>query len=90
MLCEDCNEIITGPHACPGIDYNVYLIEASHVKVQVTKLIRNETTLGLVEAKRLVEQAPILIKSELTKEAAETLCKRLEAIGARAEVRCYG
>mmetsp|Transcript_14232 Transcript_14232/g.42998 ORF Transcript_14232/g.42998 Transcript_14232/m.42998 type:complete len:217 (-) Transcript_14232:500-1150(-) len=52
-------------------------------KVKVIKEVRSMTTLGLKEAKELVEKAPAVIKSGVKKEEAEELQKKLEAVGAK-------
>ena len=51
------------------------------------KEIRAVTTLGLKEAKDLVEQAPQTVKKDVNKEEAEEIKKKLEAVGAKVEVK---
>lgn len=56
-------------------------------KIQVIKEIRSFTTLGLKEAKDLVESAPKPIKENISKEEAEEIKKKLEAVGAKVEIK---
>ncbi len=56
-------------------------------KINVIKAVREVTTLGLKEAKDLVESAPVAVKEDVGKEEAENVKKKLEEAGATAEVR---
>ena len=56
-------------------------------KVNVIKEIRGFTTLGLKEAKDLVEGAPKTLKEGVTKKEAEEIKKKLEAVGAKVELK---
>ena len=56
-------------------------------KIQVIKVVRELTSLGLKEAKDLVEAAPKPVKSGVTKEEADTMKKKLEESGAKVEVK---
>ena len=56
-------------------------------KVQVIKEIRGFTTLGLKEAKDLVEGAPKVVKEGASKKEAEEIKKKLEAVGAKVELK---
>jgi large subunit ribosomal protein L7/L12 len=56
-------------------------------KVQVIKEIRGFTTLGLKEAKDLVEGAPKTVKEGVSKKEAEEIKKKLEAVGAKVELK---
>ena len=67
--------------------YVVILNDSGSEKIEVIKVVRQYTTLGLKEAKDLVESVPRLVCAGLTKEAAERLERELEAVGAAAEVR---
>lgn len=67
--------------------FNVVLAEAGANKIQVIKEVRAATNLGLKEAKELVESAPKPIKENLPKEEAEQLKKKLEAVGAKIELK---
>ena len=62
--------------------FDVELKSCGQSKIQVIKAVRAATTLGLKEAKELVDKAPTIIKEGLTKEEAEKLQKDLEAAGA--------
>jgi large subunit ribosomal protein L7/L12 len=67
--------------------FTVVLANAGANKIQVIKEIRAITTLGLKEAKDLVEAAPKTIKESVPKEEAETIKKKLEAVGAKIELK---
>ncbi|MEK6618009.1 MAG: 50S ribosomal protein L7/L12 [Nitrospirota bacterium] len=60
---------------------------AAEKKIQVIKVVRELTSLGLKEAKDLVEGAPKPVKTGVTKEEAETMKKKLEESGAKIEVK---
>ncbi|MEW6248846.1 MAG: 50S ribosomal protein L7/L12 [Nitrospirota bacterium] len=60
---------------------------AADKKIQVIKVVRELTNLGLKEAKDLVEGAPKPVKTGVTKEEAETMKKKLEDSGAKVEVK---
>ena len=62
--------------------FNVVLKEAGEKKIQVIKVVRQYTSLGLKEAKDLVEAAPKVVKEGATKEEAEKIKKDLEDSGA--------
>ncbi len=63
--------------------FDVVLQEAGANKINVIKEVRAATNLGLKEAKDLVEGAPKTVKEGATKEEAEDLKKKLEAVGAK-------
>lgn len=68
--------------------FDVILISApADKKIQVIKVVRELTSLGLKEAKDLVEGAPKPIKAGATKEEADTMKKKLEESGAKVEVK---
>jgi len=67
-------------------DFNVVLKAIGENKIQVIKAVREVTSLGLKEAKELVESAPKAIKEGVDKEEAESIKKTLEASGAEIEV----
>lgn len=67
--------------------FNVVLIDAGAQKIAVIKEVRAATNLGLKEAKDLVESAPKTVKEGATKEEAEELKKKLEAAGAKVELK---
>lgn len=65
----------------------VVLADVGANKIQVIKEIRAVTTLGLKEAKDLVDSAPKTIKENVPKEEAESIKKKLEAVGAKVELK---
>jgi len=67
--------------------FDVVLTNAGDKKIQVIKVVREVTNLGLKEAKDLVEGAPKPVKTGLTKEEAETIKKKLEEQGAKVEIK---
>ncbi len=67
--------------------FDVILVKMGDKKIQVIKEIRTVTTLGLKEAKDLVESAPKPIKQGVSKEEAEEIKKKVEAQGATVELK---
>ncbi|MDA0836701.1 MAG: 50S ribosomal protein L7/L12 [Planctomycetota bacterium] len=67
--------------------FTVILKEIGGQKIQVIKKVRELTSLGLKEAKDLVESAPKEVKEGLSKEDAEAAAKALQDVGATAEVK---
>ncbi len=67
--------------------FDVILTGAGDKKIQVIKVVRELTSLGLKEAKDLVEGAPKLVKTGVSKEEAETIKKKLEEQGAKIEIK---
>ena len=67
--------------------FDVVLKEIGANKIAVIKEVRGATNLGLKEAKDLVEAAPKTVKEGATKEEAEDLKKKLEAAGAKVELK---
>lgn len=67
--------------------FTVVLVSAGDKKIQVIKEIRTVTSLGLKEAKDLVESAPKTVKEGVGKEEAEDIKKKLEAQGAKVELK---
>jgi len=68
-------------------EFNVVLADAGANKINVIKEVRSLTSLGLKEAKDLVEGAPKVVKEGVTKEEAEAAKKALEAAGAKVEIK---
>lgn len=68
-------------------EFAVTLKEAGAKKIQVIKVVRELTNLGLKEAKDLVEGAPKAVKTGVTKEEAENVKKKLEDQGAKVEIK---
>ena len=75
------------PAAEAKTEFNVILTAAGDKKVEVIKAVRAVTSLGLKEAKDLVESAPATVKEGATKEEAEKMKKELEAAGAKVELK---
>jgi large subunit ribosomal protein L7/L12 len=68
-------------------EFNVILAEAGEKKIQVIKVVRELTGLGLKEAKDLVDGAPKPVKEAVPKAEAETIKKKLEEQGAKVEIK---
>jgi len=68
-------------------EFTVILSSVGDKKINVIKAVREVTSLGLKEAKDLVESAPKPIKEGITKEEAETLKKKFEEAGATVEIK---
>ncbi len=68
-------------------EFDVILSELGGNKIAVIKEVRAITGLGLKEAKELVEGAPKPVKEGVAKEEAEEVAKKLEAAGAKAEIK---
>ncbi len=67
--------------------FNVVLKDAGANKIQVIKVVRDATGLGLKEAKDLVDGAPKAVKEGVNKEEAEDLKAKFEAVGATVELQ---
>jgi large subunit ribosomal protein L7/L12 len=68
-------------------EFDVVLADVGASKINVIKAVREITALGLKEAKELVESAPKAIREGVGKEEAEETKKKLEAAGAKVEVK---
>lgn len=68
-------------------EFNVILVEAGANKINVIKAVREVTSLGLKEAKDLVEGAPKPIKEGVPKEEADAIKKKFEEAGAKVEIK---
>ncbi|MCR9203474.1 MAG: 50S ribosomal protein L7/L12 [Halobacteriovoraceae bacterium] len=68
-------------------EFTVVLAEAGAKKINVIKEVRAITGLGLKEAKELVESAPKAVKEDVEKAEAEEMKKKLEAAGAKVELK---
>ncbi|MBI3110843.1 MAG: 50S ribosomal protein L7/L12 [Ignavibacteriales bacterium] len=75
------------PAAEEKTEFNVELKEAGAQKINVIKVVRAATGLGLKEAKDLVDGAPKVVKEGLNKDEAEKLKKELEEAGAKVELK---
>jgi len=62
--------------------YNIELTSTGQKKIQVIKLVRELTSLGLKEAKQLVDQIPKIIKKDVSKEEANEITSKFEKLGA--------
>ena len=83
---------VAGPAAAAAAveektEFTVVLADGGANKINVIKAVREITALGLKEAKDLVEGAPKAIKENIGKEEAEDIKKKLEAAGAKVEVK---
>ncbi len=80
-----------GPSATPAVEeqteFSVILTSVGTNKISVIKAVREVTSLGLKEAKELVDNAPKPIKEEVTKEEAESLKKKFTEAGAGVEIK---
>jgi len=68
-------------------EFDVILSAAGDKKIQVIKVVRELTALGLKEAKDLVDGAPKAVKEKITKAEAADMRKKLEEVGATVEVK---
>jgi large subunit ribosomal protein L7/L12 len=84
----------TAPGIAPGAPpveekttFDAVLKEVGSQKIQVIKVVRALTDLGLKEAKALVDEAPKPVKTGIPKEEAEEIKKKLEEVGAKVELK---
>ena len=80
----------TGSGAAPvgeKTDFEVVLLTSGDQKVQVIKVVREITQLGLKEAKALVDEAPKPIKSGIPKEECEEIAAKVAAVGGTTEIK---
>jgi large subunit ribosomal protein L7/L12 len=75
------------PAAEEKTSFDVVLTEAGQAKIQVIKVVRAVTGLGLKEAKELVDSAPGPVKEGVTQEEADSLKAQLEEAGASVEIK---
>ena len=68
-------------------EFTVVLVSTGDKKINVIKEVRSVTSLGLKEAKELVDNAPKPVKENIAKEDAEEIKKKLEAAGAKVELK---
>ena len=68
-------------------EFDVELTEVGSEKVKVIKAVREETGLGLKEAKEVVDNAPKMIKEGASKEEADDIKAKLEAVGAKVTLK---
>ena len=68
-------------------EFALHLLSAGDKKINVIKVVREVTSLGLKEAKDLVDSAPKAVREGVSKEDAEALKKKFEAVGAQVEIK---
>jgi large subunit ribosomal protein L7/L12 len=68
-------------------EFDVSLVEVGAEKIKVIKVVREVTSLGLKEAKDLVEAAPKSLKEGVSKDEAEAIRKKFAEVGAKVEVK---
>ena len=78
---------VAGEAAAEQTEFTVVLSSMGEKKINVIKEIRAITGLGLKEAKALVESAPTNVKEGIEKEEAEEIKKKLEAVGAKVDLK---
>ena len=91
--------VAAGPGAAPGgaapaaadeeekTEFDVILIASGDKKIQVIKVVRELTGLGLKEAKSVAEDAPKPVKEKVSKAEAQEMKKKLEEVGATIEIK---
>ena len=79
--------VAAAPAAEEKTNFDVVLKSAGSAKLQVVKLVKELTGLGLKEAKEMVDGAPSVVKEGLAKAEAEDLKKKLEEAGAEVELK---
>ena len=67
-------------------EFDVTLTDVGTEKIKVIKVVREVTSLGLKEAKDLVESAPKAIKEDVSKDESETIKKKFEEVGAKVSI----
>ncbi|MCU0454792.1 MAG: 50S ribosomal protein L7/L12 [Bacteroidales bacterium] len=75
------------PAAVEKTQFTVFLKNAGGQKLQIVKLVKDITGLGLKEAKAVVDAAPGPVKENVTKDEAEAIKKQLEEAGAEVELK---
>ena len=68
-------------------EFAVHLLNAGDKKINVIKVVREVTSLGLKEAKDLVDGAPKVVKEGISKDEAAAIKKRFEDVGAQVEIK---
>ena len=68
-------------------EFAIHLTNAGDKKINVIKVVREVTSLGLKEAKDLVDGAPKLVKEGVSKDEAATIKKKFEEVGAQVEIK---
>lgn len=75
------------PAAAEKTEFDVELASAGDSKINVIKAVREITGLGLKEAKELVDGAPKMVKTGVSKDEAESIKAKLEEVGAKVELK---
>ena len=97
-ICEEFGVSAVAAAAAPAADaaapaeeekteFDVILKEVGATKMQVIKVVKEVTGLGLKEAKEIVDNAPKAVKEKVSKADAEDIQKKLEAVGATVELK---
>ena len=68
-------------------EFNVSLVDIGTEKIKVIKVVREVTSLGLKEAKDLVEAAPKVLKEGVNKDEAAAIKKKFDEVGAKVEIK---
>ena len=68
-------------------EFDLILTSSGEAKIQVIKAVREITSLGLKEAKALVDEIPNTVKEKISKDEAEDMKKKIEAAGGTAEIK---
>ena len=76
-----------GEEAAAKTEFDVVLTVPGSQKIQVIKAVREITSLGLKDAKGLVDEAPKAVKEGVSQEEADSIKEKLEAVGATVEVK---
>jgi large subunit ribosomal protein L7/L12 len=76
-----------GAQAAEKSTYSVFMNHPGGAKLQIVKLVKDITNLGLKEAKELVDKAPVAIKENVSKEEAESIKAQLAEAGADVELK---
>ena len=69
------------------LEFDVILLSSGDKKIQVIKEVRAITSLGLKEAKELVESAPKAVKEAISKDEAEKIKEKIEAAGGQVDIK---
>lgn len=68
-------------------EVDVVLAAVGESKVKVIKVIRELTGLGLIEAKKMVDSAPVVVKEKVTEDAGKEIAEKLQEAGAKVELK---
>ena len=79
--------ILSASFAAEQTEFDVILVSAGDAKLQIVKIVKDLTGLGLKEAKDLVDGAPKAVKEKVSKAEAEDLAAKLKEAGATVEIK---